>query len=383
MATLSFLPSLRLRHLLVETIDVTHLCHVCGYEGPLDAVMLYCRVGPFEPLTEAISQLSCPRCGRRDGSDWSSSPRLLRYAAKVGHVVSDRVKMRWHCTACRRSGMASALDLAQTHGPDVTLGDLGDALQCPGCGRAGWLRVEASEIYNEAAGTGGAEAMCGRYAQHSSPDLIAARFALSGELPELKPTYNAAPTQSLPVIRRHPKSGIRTLSLLRWGLVPQWAKDLSGAAKNINARAETVAEKPTFREAFQQRRALVPFDAFYEWQKRDDGKQPFAFATDSNGPDAFAGLWTGWKEPQGTWVHSFCIITTRANGLVGEVHDRMPVILPPESWGPWLGEEPTNSEALLQLLQPYPVERMKSWPVSRAINSVSNDGPELMSAVDG
>ncbi|MCW2242516.1 putative SOS response-associated peptidase YedK [Azospirillum canadense] len=189
--------------------------------------------------------------------------------------------------------------------------------------------------------------------------------------------------QTLPVIRFNPETKERRLSPLRWGLVPVWAKDPSGAAKMINARAEGVADRPAFRSAFKKRRCLVPFDAYYEWRKVDGAKIPHAIATDSNGPDAFAGLWEGRKDPDsGEWLHTFTIITTEANDATRAIHDRMPVILPPDRWSAWLGEEEISPDALQAMLSPYPSTHMRVWQVSKDVGSVKNDRADLIDAVD-
>ncbi|WP_264657533.1 SOS response-associated peptidase [Azospirillum canadense] len=225
--------------------------------------------------------------------------------------------------------------------------------------------------------------MCGRFALHSPASLLVDRFAATvhGDAPE--PRYNAAPMQNLPVVRFNPDTRERRLSPLRWGLVPVWSKDPSGAAKMINARAEGVAERPAFRSAFKKRRCLVPFDAYYEWRKVDGAKIPHAIATDSNGPDAFAGLWEGWKDPaNGEWLHTFTIITTEANDATRAIHDRMPVILPPARWSAWLGEEEASPGELQAMLVPYPSAHMRVWRVSKDVGSVKNDRPDLIDAVD-
>ncbi|OYD80409.1 hypothetical protein CHT98_31370 (plasmid) [Azospirillum brasilense] len=212
--------------------------------------------------------------------------------------------------------------------------------------------------------------------------LLIDRFGATpqGEAPT--PRYNAAPTQNLPVARFNPETKQRRLSLLRWGLVPVWSKDPSGAAKMINARAEGVAERPAFRSAFKKRRCLVPFDAYYEWRKVDGAKIPHAIATDSNGPDAFAGLWEGWKDlANGEWLHTFTIITTEANEATRHIHDRMPVILPPDRWSAWLGEEDVSPGELQSMLVPYPSEHMRVWQVGKDVGSVKNDRPDLIDAV--
>ena len=179
-------------------------------------------------------------------------------------------------------------------------------------------------------------------------------FETANALPNTAPNYNGAPTDHLPVVRLD-RDGRRSLDLLRWGLIPYWAKDPSIGARCINAMAETVAAKPAFRDAVRRRRCLVPVDGFYEWQKRPAGKkQPYAIVSADGKPFAMAGLWENWKEPQsGETVRTFTIITGPPNELVAPIHNRMPVILPPSHWRAWLGEEPAPQEELLALLQPY------------------------------
>jgi putative SOS response-associated peptidase YedK len=222
--------------------------------------------------------------------------------------------------------------------------------------------------------------MCGRYAQYSPADAIADLFGASLEIEGLAPRYNAAPTQWLPVIRRRP-SGERVLQALRWGLLPSWAKDETIAARLINARAETLAEKPAFRAAYRARRCIVPADGFYEWAKRPDGKQPyFVHAPDGN-ILAFAGLWECWTRPaDGEVIDSFTIVTTDANPRIRPLHDRMPVILAPEVVDVWL-DPATDPARLTELLIPCPEERLTMHPVSRAVGNVRNEGQELIAGV--
>jgi putative SOS response-associated peptidase YedK len=168
--------------------------------------------------------------------------------------------------------------------------------------------------------------------------------------------------------------------MLRWGLIPSWAKDPAMGAKLINARAETVAEKPSFRSAFRHRRCLVVADGFYEWQKQEGKKQPFYFRLQDGQPFAFAGLWESWKDPNGEVVDSCTILTTEANQLMQPIHDRMPVILASQDYDLWL--DPTvQSEQLQNLLQPFPSEAMVSYPVSTKVNKPTNDTPELVNSL--
>src|SRR5215468_1440686 len=197
--------------------------------------------------------------------------------------------------------------------------------------------------------------MCGRV--HLSSDVSEIRLVFSipphRPRPNCAPSWNAAPTDLLPVVRYDGKAAERSLDMLRC-LVPYWAKDINVGFANINAMAETVDTKPAFRETFQRRRCLVPVDGFYEWKKTATGKQPYAIVLADRRLMALAGLWENWRSPAGEWIRSFAIITTRPNELCGEIHNRMPVILKPETWPAWLGEEPADAARLNGMLRPYP-----------------------------
>jgi putative SOS response-associated peptidase YedK len=224
--------------------------------------------------------------------------------------------------------------------------------------------------------------MCGRFQLKTSAAEIASLVNVRGPLPNFPPTWNAAPTQSLPVVRSNPETNERQLDLLRWGLVPVWSKDLATGFKAINARAETVATSGLFRDAFKSRRCLVPADGFYEWQKIDGGKQPYSFAMTDRQPFAFAGLWDRWKNPDGEWIRSFTIITGAANALVAPVHNRMPVILSADDHAVWLGETETSPDALLSLLKPFPAEKMCAWRVGHEVGNVRNNHAGLAEEVN-
>jgi putative SOS response-associated peptidase YedK len=215
--------------------------------------------------------------------------------------------------------------------------------------------------------------MCGRYVQTMPADAMRQLFRTTGVPPNLAPSWNVAPTQSAPVVRRHPDTGERHLDLLRWGLLPRWVKDVKTARKPINARAETVATSPMFREAFAKRRCLVPADAFYEWKVEEGGKQPMAIAPATGEGMAFAGLWESWRGEGDEIVRTFAIITTDANETMRAVHDRMPVILAPDDWAVWL-----EGDDQAPLLRPAPNDLLRFWPVSKAVNSPRNNGPELL-----
>lgn len=198
----------------------------------------------------------------------------------------------------------------------------------------------------------------------------------------LPPRYNIAPTQDALVIRRHPETGQRSADMLRWGLLPGWAKDASGGARMINARAETVADKPSFRAAFAKRRCLVPADGFYEWQTLPRGaRQPWLIARADGDLFSFAGLWEGWRAPDGTIVRSFTIITTEANAGLRPIHERMPVILPPEVYTAWL-DPATPADDALAMLRPAPDDLLTAYRVSTRVNNVRNDDPECAAPVE-
>ena len=221
--------------------------------------------------------------------------------------------------------------------------------------------------------------MCGRFASLLPPYAVQAMFGAVGALPNIAPSWNVAPSQDAMVVRRHPDTGERRLDLLRWGLVPGWTKDLKAARKPINARSETAAGSGMFRAALAARRCLVPADAFYEWRAQADGKQPFAIARQDGQALAFAGLWEGWRSPDGETLRSFAILTTAANATMRSLHERMPVILEPQDWPAWLGEIPGEPETLLR---PAADDVLRLWRVSRAVNAVRNHGPELLDPID-
>jgi putative SOS response-associated peptidase YedK len=225
--------------------------------------------------------------------------------------------------------------------------------------------------------------MCGRV--HLSADVseIGLVFAIPPHRPRpnYAPSYNAAPTDPLPVVRYDRKAGERSLDILRWGLVPYWAKDLNVGFANINAKAEALESKPAFREAFARRRCLVPVNGFYEWKKTGTGKQPYAISLADRRLMALAGLWENWRSPAGEWIRSFAIITTQPNELCAELHDRMPVVLAAAAWPTWLGEKPAEPSELKALLAPYPSEGMTCWPVSARVGSVKNNDASLIEPI--
>lgn len=215
--------------------------------------------------------------------------------------------------------------------------------------------------------------MCGRFALKAPPAELIARFGLD-ECAEFAPRYNIPPGTDIPVIRQSPE-GRRVLHLLRWGLVPRWAKDADIGARLVNARGESIAEKPSFRDAFRRRRCLVPADGFYEWKADGRFKQPYYVSLKSGEPMAFAGLWESWKAPDGNELRTVCIVTTGANALMQPIHDRMPVIVPPERWADWLS---APDREIRQLIQPLPPEALQAWPVSRRVNKAGPDDAGLI-----
>jgi putative SOS response-associated peptidase YedK len=220
--------------------------------------------------------------------------------------------------------------------------------------------------------------MCGRYFLQGDPSAMAAYFETVNPFPNTPPSWNVAPTQFSLVVRRHPESGARHLDSLRWGLVPHWAKDASGAARLMNARSEGIEGKPSFREAFARRRCLVPADGFYEWRQEGAVKQPYAVALASGEPMALAGLWEGWKQPDGSWLRSYTIVTTTANAKQALVHHRMPVLLARADWPAWLGEAEAEPDGLLALLRPSPPEALACWPVDRRVGKFAENDAALL-----
>ncbi|HPS74748.1 MAG TPA: SOS response-associated peptidase [Bacteroidales bacterium] len=216
--------------------------------------------------------------------------------------------------------------------------------------------------------------MCGRYSFAVEDELIKERFGVSVRSAVWKARYNCAPTQDLAVIST---SDPLTLSMYRWGLIPSWAKDPGMSAAMINARAETILEKASFKVPFRHRRCLVPADGFYEWKQTVRGKAPHRVILKGGAPFAMAGIWDQWVSPDGEIICSFSIITTTPNELMKEIHDRMPVILPREHEKTWL--ENTPEQDLLRLLVPYPAQEMEAYPVSREVNNARIDTPELIS----
>ena len=224
--------------------------------------------------------------------------------------------------------------------------------------------------------------MCGRFSQTATPDIIAAQFAVT-DPPLFQPRYNIAPTQPVATIRLNPTSGTRECALLRWGLIPSWAKDSRIGNQCINAKAETVAEKPAFRSSFAKCRCLVIADGFYEWKPGLTHKQPFYISLTDRRPFAFAGLWARWEPAESDPIESCTIITTQPNELVANIHNRMPVILDPTMYEPWLDPSFQNREFLESILRPFPADHMMVVPVSTLVNSPRHDAPQCLEPASG
>ncbi len=218
--------------------------------------------------------------------------------------------------------------------------------------------------------------MCGRIVLKTPASLVAEEFKLAA-VPDLEPRYNIAPTQPVVAVRVG-ASGDRSCDLLQWGLIPPWSNDPRVGAKMFNARSETVAEKPAFREAFAARRCLVPVDGFYEWRKQGTARRPHYFTAPGGRLLALAGLWERWEYPGGTVLESCSILTTNANALMRRVHHRMPVILPAAHHDAWLRTPPDRAGDLHRLLVPAAEDTLCAWPVTSLVNRAAADGPELL-----
>lgn len=243
--------------------------------------------------------------------------------------------------------------------------------------------------------------MCGRFTLYADPETLVRQFNLEA-LPELAPRYNIAPTQPVAivrdrVVRGHPlrdasaendaeREVRREWTHVIWGLIPSWAKDPSIGARMINARSETAAEKPSFRAAMRRRRCLVPADGFYEWKRVGKGKQPHYITSADGHPFAFAGLWETWAGPDGGELETCTVLTTEPNGLLADIHNRMPVILAPEDYDEWMvgGAElvPREVDVLRHLFRAYPAEKMRVYPVSQYVNNARNEGETCITPLD-
>jgi len=222
--------------------------------------------------------------------------------------------------------------------------------------------------------------MCGRIIQSSGPLRLAVVDGLhisESYMDNIRPRYNAAPSQELLVIRENHMTGERSLDLIKWGLIPHWCQDPKGGRKPINAKAESVARLPMFRDAYALRRCIVPVDGFFEWRaiRGARAKQPYAIAMKDGSPFGLAGLWENWRNPStGEWERTFAIITVSSNELVAKIHNRMPAILEPKSYDRWLSLEPDPHDLLIT----YPSEPMTMWSISRRVNKPENDDATLL-----
>ncbi len=216
--------------------------------------------------------------------------------------------------------------------------------------------------------------MCGRYTQTGRMEELLKLLQVA-RMPQLKPRFNIAPSQTVACVRNAPENGHRECVMLKWGLIPSWAKDISNGNKMINARSETVAEKPSFRNAFQSRRCLVLADGFYEWKREGKAKQPYYICFKDHRLFAFAGLWERWGKAEPT-IESCTVITTNPNTLMTPIYPRMPVILAPNNYELWLDPSIQAPTLLASLMTPHPSDEMKAYPVSTIVNNPQNDLPE-------
>ncbi len=221
--------------------------------------------------------------------------------------------------------------------------------------------------------------MCGRFSLISSEELIKRIFRLNRAPVQVR--FNIAPSQNISVIRNHPSTQDRELVPMRWGLIPSWAKDMKIGNRMINAKSETVFEKPAFRNAIKRRRCLIPADGFFEWKKLKKGKQPYYISLENHEPFAFAGIWESWKSDPQTTIESCTILTTSANELIQPLHERMPVIIPIPDHPIWLDPERQSAEEQMSLFHPFPAEEMTMYPVGDWVNHVGNDIPDCIESV--
>jgi putative SOS response-associated peptidase YedK len=222
--------------------------------------------------------------------------------------------------------------------------------------------------------------MCGRFSLSTSMQSLIELFEPEN-IPELAPRFNIAPTQDIAAVRQPLGTTHREFTQLHWGLIPFWAKDKKIGQKMINARSETVAEKPAFRNSFKKKRCLVPVTGFFEWQKLKEGKQPFFIGRKDKAPFAFAGLWDHWQGTSGETVESCTLLTTQPNGILKPIHNRMPVILAKQDFEKWLDPEWHEAKGLIALLKPYPEKEMVAFAVSKKVNNPRFDDPECIRPV--
>lgn len=231
--------------------------------------------------------------------------------------------------------------------------------------------------------------MCGRFTLKQPVEAIRATLAIAEpnnqnleiEFADLSAGYNIAPTQMVATVLHNPETNKREFHSLRWGLIPSWAKDISIGAKLINARSETVAEKPSFRAAFKRRRCLIVADGFYEWQRLEGKKQPFYFRLQDGEAFSFAGLWEQWQSTEGEKIDSCTILTTVANELLQPIHDRMPVVLDTKYYDLWLDPQVQNPETLQQVLHPYPASAMTAYKVSTLVNNPKHNHADCINSI--
>jgi len=217
--------------------------------------------------------------------------------------------------------------------------------------------------------------MCGRYTLAAGPEFIAEYFQIDGPIPEFQPSWNITPGGDIPVICELPGNG-RSCSLMHWGLIPHWAKEPNSKYKMINAKAETLKQRPAYRDAYKHRRCLIPANGFYEWQATPQGKQPYYIHRRDEGLLTFAGLWEYWEGEH--LINSCTIITTKANPLLQTIHDRMPVILTEPDYATWLNPGNTDPNLVDPLVRSCDSELLDMYPVSTAVNNPAHDGPELI-----
>jgi len=222
--------------------------------------------------------------------------------------------------------------------------------------------------------------MCGRFRQSRSQKQLEQSFEAEGDI-EVIPRFNIAPTQPVVTVRQEQGKPKRRLSNMRWGLIPSWAKDISGSGQTVNARSETVTSKLSFSDAVRYRRCLIPADGFYEWKRTGKLRQPYMFEVGKGDLFAFAGLWDQWTNPKGEIIESCTILTTTPNQLLADVHDRMPVIVTPDKYDLWLDPEVEDFEAVREILRPYDAAEMRHYPVSERVNSVQNEDPDCAAPI--
>ena len=221
--------------------------------------------------------------------------------------------------------------------------------------------------------------MCGRYTLAAGPEFIADYFQVDGPIPEFQPSWNITPGGDIPVICQAPEDG-RTCSLMHWGLIPHWAKEPDSKYKMINAKAETLSQRPAYRDAYKHRRCLIPANGFYEWQTTANGKQPYYIHHKDDSLLAFAGLWEYWEKEH--IINSCTIITTTANSLIQSIHERMPVIITQDNFDAWLDPHNTDTSKLTDLLTRCDNKLLEPYRVSTAVNNPAHDKPELLDKID-